>query len=102
MKERFLEDGKSISEVLKSYTKGAKIDQKMLEFALMEQWESIVGKMISKHTTELELKGTTLYISIDSSPLKQELMYHRSTLISKINRYFSGPIVRRFLSNLSS
>lgn len=86
MKERFLEDGKPIKEVFGDFMKKLRMEDKLLEIELTENWEEIAGSLVARHTTELSFRNEKIILRLDSAPLKQELTYNKSALIDKINR----------------
>lgn len=79
-----------IDKMLRSYGLGNKLD----EISLIKSWESIVGKMIAKHTTDIYLSGGILHISLDSAPLRQELTYAKSRLVEKLNEHAGKAMVK--------
>ena len=53
---------------------------------LGNSWDKIVGKIIARHTQNLKVKNRILYINVDSSVIRNELMFARSKLIDSINK----------------
>jgi len=76
---------KPIKELVDKMLRAYGLDQKLDEMSLIKSWETVVGKMISRHTTDIFFRDKTLFIELDSAPLKQELSYAKSKLIDKIN-----------------
>ncbi|MEQ8624580.1 MAG: DUF721 domain-containing protein [Vicingaceae bacterium] len=72
----------AIDQLLRAYGLGEKLD----EISLVKSWEETVGKMIAKHTTNIYFKSGTLYISLDSAPLRHELSLAKSKLIERLNQ----------------
>ena len=79
-----------INEMMSTYRLTGKID----ELKIWNNWGEIVGTLIAKNTKKLQLKGTMLKIYVESAPLKNELTFHRSIIIEKINTYFNKQIVK--------
>ncbi|MCE1201414.1 MAG: DUF721 domain-containing protein [Bacteroidia bacterium] len=52
---------------------------------VVQSWESIVGSYIASHTTDIHLQNRVLFVYLDSDALRNELMYAKSLLISKLN-----------------
>ncbi len=78
-----------IEKLLKAYKWEAGID----EAKLVNAWETIVGKIIAKHTTRLKVSNRILYINLDSSVIRNELMMSRSIVIEKINDEMGGKVI---------
>ena len=72
----------AIDQLLRAYGLGEKLD----EISLVKSWEETVGKMIARHTTDIYFKSGTLYISLDSAPLRHELSLAKSKLIERLNQ----------------
>nr|MDA3779178.1 DUF721 domain-containing protein [Bacteroidales bacterium] len=63
----------SIGEVIEQYLKALKIDGKMKEARILDQWDKIVGKTIAKTTRDLYIKNRVLSIHLNSSVVRNEL-----------------------------
>lgn len=86
---------KGIKDVLDAMYKKYRMTQKMDEIRLVNAWEKIVGPLISKHTTSVKMLNKTLYVSFDSAPLKNEMMYRRQNLIDAINTELGAGVVEK-------
>lgn len=82
-----------INDLLDAYKLGGKMD----ELKIVNNWAEIVGLVIAKNTSKLQLKGNTLWIFVESAPLKNELTFHRSVIVQKINAFFNKEIVKEIL-----
>lgn len=90
---------KNISEVLDQMYQKYKLNSKLEEVKLNESWEKIVGPLIFKHTTKIQLKGKTLYVSFDEAVLKNEMFYRREELAKSVNDFFGRIIVEKVFVN---
>ena len=76
----------SIKEALKHLVDAYRLQnglrQKGVEFA----WREIMGLSIAAQTTELRLVRQTLYIRVNSAPLRQELLMGREKIKSRLNQ----------------
>ncbi|NUM32400.1 MAG: DUF721 domain-containing protein [Bacteroidetes bacterium] len=79
-----------INEMMSTYRLTGKID----ELKIWNNWAEIVGTVIAKNTKKLQLKGSTLKIFVESAPLKNELTFHKSIILEKINSYFKKQVVK--------
>jgi len=73
--------GDAIKEMLKLY----RLDEKLDEHLLVRSWEKAVGPMIARHTTDIYIANKKLVVTIDSAPLRQELLYERNKIIKDMN-----------------
>ncbi len=74
--------GQAIKDLLKTY----QLEDKMAEVKLLNSWESVVGKMISKHTLDLRVKKRKLFVKMDSAALTNELSYSKTKMIDALNK----------------
>ncbi len=87
-------DEKPIKQVINELLNAYKLTGKIDELKIWNNWHDIVGTVIAKNTNKIQLKGGTLYIYVESAPLKNELNFHRSVILQKINAYFEKQIVK--------
>ncbi len=80
---------KVIEELMKSYRWEDKLDA----VRVRESWEKVVGKIFAKHTRSLYVKGKVLYVSLDSSVLRNELHMARSKIVEAINKELDGDVI---------
>lgn len=83
----------SIKEVLREYIDHMHIRGKLKESRLKDQWEEMLGKNAASLTRKLEIKNKVLYVTLDSSVLRNELLMMREKLISRINEMAGEEIV---------
>lgn len=88
---------KKLDEVINAFIKSNKLNDKYYQVKLIEHWESLVGKTIAKHTTDLHLNKGTLFVQLDSAPLKQELSFHKDRIRSVVNEHFSASIIKEIV-----
>lgn len=87
----------SIGEALSLLLEKSHWKPKVNELRMRQEWETIVGKTISKYTRNMYLSGKTLTIYTDVAPLKQELLLGREQLITRINEYFGEKAVEEII-----
>lgn len=85
----------SIGSVIESMYKRYKLDSKLIEIKIINDWENMVGILISKHTTGIKLVNKTLYLQFDNGPLKNEMFLQRESIIRKVNEHFSKVVVEK-------
>lgn len=78
-----------LDELIKSYRWGGKIS----ELRIKESWTKVVGKMIDRHTTHMQVKGKILYVNLDSSALRNELMMARSKIVESVNKEVGKKVI---------
>lgn len=76
--------------LFKSYKQGDKYD----EVRVINSWEEVAGKMIAQKTTKIFINKKTLYLTLSSPALKNELRYHKLVLIEKVNTFAGKEIIK--------
>ncbi len=84
----------SLKEALDSLVDSFGLRAKLDEQAIREAWEKLAGAMIARHTKDLKLRKDTLYVKVDSAPLRHELGYMRGALVELINRELGRDVVK--------
>ena len=57
-------------------------------------WEAVMGRSVARHTTNVQLKGDRLYVTVDSSPLRNELFYSRLKIRDVINFELGTDVIK--------
>ena len=83
----------TVGEALKHLLEQSQWKSKIHELRLRDEWETIVGKTISKYTRNIDITNKVLTIYTDVAPLKQELLLGKEQLIQRINEYFEDRVV---------
>ena len=87
----------TIGELLKQYVDAMHIRGKLNESRIKENWEKILGKNAASLTNKLVIKNKILYVYLDSSVLRNELLMMRETLIYRINEMAGEDIVEKIV-----
>ena len=83
----------SVGEALNHLLEKSQWKPRINELRMRGEWETIVGKTISKYTRNINLFNKTLTIYTDVAPLKQELQLGKEQLVGCINEYFGERVV---------
>jgi predicted nucleic acid-binding Zn ribbon protein len=76
----------SLGDAIREFLKRNHLDRGHTEAALISKWEKVVGPMIAKHTTRMNIHKRTLYVHLDSAALRNELTYAREKICKALNR----------------
>lgn len=78
----------SIGEVLKQYfEENPFFRRKIAESRAVTGWSKILGPMITSYTGNIYFRNGVLYVSLNSSVLRSELLMAKDRLIDKLNEY---------------
>lgn len=84
----------SLAEALKDYVKEMNLEGKLNETGLINSWEEIVGKAISSRTSKIYIKDKVLYVNLNSSVVRNELLMLRQALKEKLNEKAGSEVIR--------
>ena len=76
----------SLAEAIKDYVREMNMEGKLNEIGLINSWEEIVGKAISSRTSKIYIRDHVLYINLNSSVVRNELLMLRQELIENLIR----------------
>ncbi|NQY08486.1 MAG: DUF721 domain-containing protein [Flavobacteriales bacterium] len=82
----FKREEKSLKTLLSQVMQDNGLDNKLKEVNLISSWESVVGAMIAKHTTNLYMVGKKLVVKLDSAVLRQELSFNKEKIVGMLNK----------------
>jgi hypothetical protein len=70
-----------------------KIQERLSETSVVNDWEKIVGKMISRHTKNIYIKKRILFVELDNAALRNELSYAKTKLVAAINKSLNAEAI---------
>jgi predicted nucleic acid-binding Zn ribbon protein len=88
---------KSLKEAIEQMLQVYKIKRRYDETAVIAGWPEIVGKPVANRTKELFIRDKKLFLRIESSVVKNELLLMRSQIIEKINGEAKDVIVEEII-----
>jgi predicted nucleic acid-binding Zn ribbon protein len=62
-------------------------------------WEEVMGKAIAKHTTQIRIDKKTIFISLNSSVLRQELSFSKENIINLLNEKLGENLIETVVLN---
>ena len=96
MARRISNEG-SIGDVLKQFIEKNKLQSGMDKISVEEAWKSLMGNGVNNYTKEVVLKGTTLYVSLTSAVLREELSYGKQKIVKMINDELGKEVVKEII-----
>ncbi len=88
-----LSNESSIGDVLKEFIEVNKLQSGMDKIDVEATWKSLMGNGVNSYTKEVILKGSTLYVSLTSAVLREELSYGKEKIIKMINEELRKEVV---------
>jgi len=87
----------SLGEAMRDYIREMNLEGKLLEVNLINSWEELVGKAIASRTSKVYIRDHILYIRLNSSVARNELMMQREALREKLNEKAGKEIIREIV-----
>ena len=80
-----LNNQSTVGAILKQIIQVNKLQPGMDEIDVRSAWANLMGNGVNSYTQNVVLKGTTLYVELTSSVLREELSLGKSKIIKMIN-----------------
>ncbi len=96
MKRNF--KSKSVKTILDNMISGSNsLNSGLNNVKVQKIWEQTMGSNVNSYTKEVNLKNKTLYISLSSSVLRQELLYGRAKIIENLNDHLGREMIEKLV-----
>jgi len=83
----------SMSDAIKDFLDSSRIKGDIQAMQIGHVWEEIMGKTIARYTDSIKIFGNKLYISSSVAPLRQELIYQREKIMTRVNEALGKKII---------
>lgn len=87
----------SMKDALSAFIQKNKLEKGMDKVEAREAWVRLMGNGVNNYTTEIELRFDTLYVSLSSSVLREELSLGKSKIIRMINEEIGKELVKKII-----
>ncbi len=86
-KEQPLKD--IVDKLMKAYS----LDKKMKELDVIAAWPELMGPAVAHRTKDIYIKNKMLYLSIDSSVMREQLLIGKSIIIKRLNDFAGFDVI---------
>jgi len=83
-----------IGDVLKQIISSNKLQPGMDQVSVKDAWKNLMGNGVNTYTRNIMLKGSTLYVELNSAVLREELSYGKDKIIKMINEELGREVVK--------
>jgi predicted nucleic acid-binding Zn ribbon protein len=90
-------DIRKIRDVLQEFLRENKLDVKLRERGLIDSWEELMGKTISRATKKIYIKDGKLFVVISSSVIRNELYMLKQEIVRKLNEKAGEDIITELI-----
>lgn len=96
MKKRHTEH-RTISEVLKDFVSEHRLEDGLDKIDARDAWIQLMGNGVNNYTTNVILKNDTLYVSLSSAVLREELSYGKEKIIRMLNESLGKELIQNLV-----
>ncbi len=86
-----------MGEALQEFIKANKLQKGMDRVNAREAWKKMMGNGVNNYTTAIELRNDTLFVSLSSSVLREELSHGKSKIVKMLNEELGREIVSKIV-----
>lgn len=87
----------NLSEALQNFVSTNKLQTGLDKVNAKDVWNREMGPAIEKYTTAIKLDGSTLYIQLSSSVLREELSYGKERIINRLNEALGKILIKKLI-----
>ncbi len=87
----------SLSQVLREYISEMRMDRKLKEVNVVQSWEEVLGKTISRYTRNVYFSKGILFVEINSAVVKNELVMMREEIRKRLNEQAGEEIITKIV-----
>ena len=87
----------NLGEALQEFIKENRLQKGMDKVDVREAWTNLMGNGVSNYTTAVELRNDTLFVSLSSSVLREELSLGKSKIITMLNEELGRDLVKKLV-----
>ncbi|TNE53053.1 MAG: DUF721 domain-containing protein [Bacteroidetes bacterium] len=88
------QEERSLGDVITRIMKAYQLDDKMIEMDVLARWEELMGRAVAVRTKKISIRNGVLHLELDSSVMREELMYGKSIIIQRINETAGKELIR--------
>ena len=86
-------DNLRLGEALQEFIAENKLQKGMDRVNAREAWKNLMGNGVNNYTTAIELRNDTLFVSLSSSVLREELSLGKSKIIKLLNEELGKDLI---------
>jgi len=87
----------TITDVVYQYLRQSGLEMPLNEYRLIQAWNEVLGKTISRYTQDLRIHNMVLYATISSAALRNELQMRRSYLVEALNNHVGAQVISQIV-----
>ncbi len=86
-------NGAPLSDLIDKIMKSYRLDGKMKEMDILAKWPEMMGIAVSNRTKKIEIRNGILFLEMESSVMRDELLHGKQIIIERINQEAGEKII---------
>lgn len=87
----------NLGEALNEFIQKNKLQKGIDKVDAHDAWAKLMGNGVNNYTTSVELRNETLFVSLSSSVLRQELSMGTSKIITMLNEELGKDLIKKLV-----
>lgn len=87
----------AMKDLMGSFIKENNLSKGMKKISIKEIWGELMGNGVVSYTEKVELRGTTLYVKLSSSVLREELSYGKEKIVNMMNESLGSEDIKKIM-----
>lgn len=83
----------SLAQAINQFLKKSRMHSSIQSMRIEDIWEELMGKTIARYTDKIQIVNHTLFITTSVAPLKNELLYQKNQIKSRVNEALGENLV---------
>jgi predicted nucleic acid-binding Zn ribbon protein len=84
----------SLGDALRNFLNKSQLKGSIQALQIEEVWEQIMGKTVARYTDKIAIHGQTLQVSTTVAALRQELLYQKENIITRVNEALGEKVIK--------
>lgn len=87
----------NMGEALREFIKENRLQKGMDQVNARETWVKLMGNGVNNYTTSVDLRNGTLFVSLSSSVLREELSMGKSKIVAMLNEELGKDLIKKLV-----
>lgn len=87
-------DTQKFREIIEEALRDFQVDEKLKEKQLIKAWPEVTGPMFTRYTSKLAIQNKILYVKLESSIVRNELMMAKDQLKNALNKHVNYEVIK--------
>lgn len=80
--------------LIRQFLREEGLETPLNEYRIVNSWNEVMGDVVARYTADVTVRGGTLYVSLRSPSLRQNMLMNRTNIIQKLNAHVGAQVVQ--------